>query len=344
MRPRATDFELFAIEETAADWFVRRRDGLPPEAEARYQAWVAADPRHAAAIFKLEATWDKVSFPFAIRRGQEAANVLDRWEARGRRRRGFFVTTGLATAAALVFAVLPSRPPPATAPRAVPMAVRPNIETLPDGSTVEFNAGAEITVEFTSDQRKVRLVTGEALFSVGKDAARPFVVWAGGVEVRAVGTAFVVRCETKEVGVLVTAGRVAVARMATGGPMESSGNMPLRAIEPIYLDAGRRVALATDRAGDVSPVIAHLSAEEIGAALAWRGRRVEFSRIPLADAAALFNRQNRVQLSLADAATGAMPISGVFWSDDPEAFVRLLESGLGVRSERSGDTIVLVNR
>lgn len=175
-----------------------------------------------------------------------------------------------------------------------------------------------------------------------KDAARPFVVAAGGVEVRAVGTAFAVRRDAAGVGIVVTEGRIAVEKAA--GPDEPAVGAVVPPSEPIYLDAGRRVALVAERTGAAVPAVVSLSAEEVDAALAWRDRRVEFSRMPLADVAALFNARNRVQLSISDRATAAIPISGIFWSDDPEGFARLLESGLGVRTERSADTLFLGSR
>ena len=83
------------------------------------------------------------------------------------------------------------------------MKVHPNIQTLPDGSTVELNSSAEIVLDFTPTMRGVRLVRGEALFMVRKDAGRPFVVTANGVTVRAVGTAFAVRHGDARIAVLV---------------------------------------------------------------------------------------------------------------------------------------------
>lgn len=344
MKTNAADFESSSIEETAADWFVRRRDGLAPEAERAYQAWVDADPRHAAAMAECHATWDIVSFPAVVKREREAGRVLDQRAAAQRRRPYWQAAAGLAAAAGLLFAFLPLRSPPKAALPAVAVAARPNLETLPDGSTVELNAGAEIAVKFTPERRSVRLVRGEAFFSVTKDIIRPFVVSASGVEVRAVGTAFAVRFDTDGVGVLVTEGRVAVEPVGPIAPTGSGTSELPPPAQPIFIDAGRRVALAVDRSSEPAPAVKPLSAEEVSAALAWRERRVEFSRMPLSDVAAHFNARNRVQLSISDRATAIIPISGIFWSDDPEGLVRLIESGLGVRSKRAADTIFLSSR
>ncbi|MGH7956064.1 MAG: iron-containing alcohol dehydrogenase, partial [Opitutaceae bacterium] len=77
------------------------------------------------------------------------------------------------------------------------------------GSVVELNVDADILVDFSPVRRAVRLVRGEAHFTVATDAARPFVVSAGGVEVRAVGTGFAVHFAPQEIAVLVTEGQVA---------------------------------------------------------------------------------------------------------------------------------------
>ncbi|MDT1837785.1 DUF4880 domain-containing protein, partial [Acinetobacter baumannii] len=45
---------LFA---TAAEWQVRRQDGLDSDEEALFQAWLAADARHQAAYARIDDVW-----------------------------------------------------------------------------------------------------------------------------------------------------------------------------------------------------------------------------------------------------------------------------------------------
>jgi transmembrane sensor len=68
---------------------------------------------------------------------------------------------------------------------------------------------------------------------------------------------------------------------------------------------------------------------------------VEFTDTPLSEAIALFNRENQLSLSLADETTAKLRITGVFWTDDPEGFARLLDSSLGIKSRSSPGHIVL---
>lgn len=65
---------------------------------------------------------------------------------------------------------------------------------LPDGTTVWLNAGSKIYFDndFAGATREVKL-EGEAYFDVTKNPNRPFIVHAGGINIRVLGTVFNVR-------------------------------------------------------------------------------------------------------------------------------------------------------
>ncbi|MFM9091497.1 MAG: FecR/PupR family sigma factor regulator, partial [Verrucomicrobiota bacterium] len=54
MRPPLPDDPADEIEQLAAEWLVRRGEGHPPAAAREFAAWRDADPRHAAAVARLE--------------------------------------------------------------------------------------------------------------------------------------------------------------------------------------------------------------------------------------------------------------------------------------------------
>jgi len=62
--------------------------------------------------------------------------------------------------------------------------------TLADGSIIELNTNSAIAVAFGRDERNVALEHGEAVFRVGKDSSRPFLVTVGDRDVRDIGTIF----------------------------------------------------------------------------------------------------------------------------------------------------------
>ncbi|OIN56116.1 FecR domain-containing protein [Arsenicibacter rosenii] len=85
--------------------------------------------------------------------------------------------------------------------------------TLPDGSTVELSPSSEISypTQFDGDKRQVTL-TGEAFFTVVRNPAKPFLVFADDVITKVLGTSFRVKAypDQKDIVVAVRTGKVAV--------------------------------------------------------------------------------------------------------------------------------------
>jgi transmembrane sensor len=192
---------------------------------------------------------------------------------------------------------------------------------------------SELRAEFTATERRVVLVRGEAHFTVVKDSARPFVVSAGNASVRAVGTAFNVRFDPKRVEVLVTAGTVQVADIRE----KSVARPPL-------VTAGQRVVIEQVAAAVRAPVAVSAAAStEIEETLGWQSARLVFSRTPLSEAVAAFNRHSPSgpRLVIGDRSLRARRLGGSFRASNIEGFVRLLEQSADVRVERRGNQIVL---
>jgi len=248
-------------------------------------------------------------------------------QLRRRRRRRVLVAAG-AAAVLLVIALAwpmsrPSAPMVSPSARAAAVAQAPARQTLPDGSVVELTGRARIVVNFDGATRRVALLRGQAHFQVAKDAAHPFVVSAGGVEVRAVGTAFSVDFAAQTVEVFVTEGRVAVESRA----VLSASSAPSA---PTFVDAGSRIIVDLDAnaATAAVPVVA-------------RAPRVVLSGTPLAKAIAMFNQHARVPLVLDDPSLGAVELSGVLRADNTDALLQLLKEQFGIVGERRDSAIVL---
>lgn len=328
------------IVKAAADWHVRHEIGLTPQEQTEFAAWLATSPGHAAAWRDVNATL----FAFAqVRAEGQAADFVAELARRRRQKRWRLITgsaLGLAAAIALLFWVRPATPPPREGE--MPVIVRTAEQVLPDGSRVELNAGAEIAVNYTAARREVRLVRGEAIFTVVKNPAKPFVVVSGNIEVRAVGTVFAVQLGAQAVDVLVTEGRVAVATAipSTGATVSTPDGATA---PPVFVDAGDQLVLpaAGSAAGQSRPI----SATEINRRLAWRQPRLQLSGTTLADAAELLNRENLMQIEIADPELGRLRLTGFFYLDDTRGFVHVLEANYGVQVERQpSGTVVLRSR
>lgn len=324
------------IDAVAAAWIGRRDTGLTVEDRRALEQWRNADPRHAEALARFEAAWSNLGR--ARRTGMSAAvtDELHALERRQRRNRSRLIAGGLAAclAGGLVFLARRSEPSAVPAESAQTLVLLPQRQTLPDGSLAEFPSGTALVVDFSAAQRRVVLGQGEAHFEVVHDSTRPFVVEAGDVGVRAVGTAFAVQRSPSAIEVLVTQGRVAVEQQAPNS----------RPRELATLDAGKLLVVETSRPGAARSLpltVQTVTKADLAGRLAWRNPRIEFSGAPLAQVIAAINRHNATKLVLEDADLAATALSGLFRADDTEAIVQMLERGFGVKAERRAGQIIL---
>lgn len=87
-------------------------------------------------------------------------------------------------------------------------SLSPTTLEMADGSLVTLNANSKIATEYSAQERRIRLIYGEAYFDVEKDASRPFVVSTQQQEFTAIGTEFNIKNRDKLLRLLVTEGRV----------------------------------------------------------------------------------------------------------------------------------------
>lgn len=250
---------------------------------------------------------------------------------------------------------------------------------LIDHSVVHLNTDTQVEVRFTDSARQVRLIRGEALFSVERDTHRPFRVRSNDIHVEALGTQFNINRRTADTVISVIEGRVAVARSfatvspAVGGSKPSRGNIAIEShdggvpttvpqqrgvkaagVPPNVLsEAGRTAsasALAVVGAGEQVRVSSDgmVEQEAIGdimLATAWRQRRLVFANTPLADVAAEVARYNVVpQLQIEGSALKSRRLTGVFAADDPESLILFLERDPALFVVRDGDTVIIRSR
>jgi transmembrane sensor len=209
--------------------------------------------------------------------------------------------------------------------------------TLPDGTVVRLNTDSEVVERFTAAERRVVLTRGEAHFAVTKDAARPFIVRAGSVEVRAVGTAFNVHLQSAAVEVLVTEGVVKLHPSA-GTPRAAAraGTIPL-------LNPGQRAVVALAPASpEVAVVVTTVNRAEIARTLAWQEPLLRLGGATLAEVVAYFERRTGRRVILADPALAGLRLGGRFRADDIDGFADVLAATLEIDVERADDgTLVL---
>ena len=355
------------IEEVAADWLTQRAEGFSSAQKREFERWHRVDPRHAAAVARLEAACALLEkMPLVRAELQPVVEFPVKPRVIASAKKIPVLRVVCAMAAALALAAFGwwqwARPQPSAQVYATATGGYERV-VLADGSVVELNANSEVRVDLLLNERRVGLVSGEAHFTVARDTSRPFVVSAHGVAVRAVGTAFNVRLAATSVEVLVTEGKVTVsdARPAlaavpsrdertaqTAMPLLSASGQAISG-SPTFLSANERtvIFLASEKSAfpipsAPSPIVEAVASEALREALSWQERKLVFAETPLRDVIAQFNRRNRVQLILGDASLGERPVGGTFAADNVEGFVRLLEGSGTITVERRDEMTVIL--
>ncbi len=360
-----------AIADAAALWLARHDRGLSAEEEREFAEWQSANPRHAVEFGQIDRAWAEFSIAKEDPDLVAMAQALERETfspARHSRRHWWYWGGGLAAAAAITAIVFqlprghsgaaPARTTaakmaaPATSYRVVPSEARQL--ALPDGSMVMLRGDSAVRADFSPASRRVHLVRGEAFFSVMPDGRRPFVVNAGAISVRAVGTAFNVRLESTAINVLVTEGTVRVDDTLRGEsllPATAQPADPERTADetgdaaPAVLPAGNRaiITLAGDSPGPTKAQVLAVSRGKMDQDLSWQNTYLEFNGTPLGEVMEAFNRHGGYRLELGDPSLERRQFGGTFRADNPEGFIRLLEKSAGIRAERSagGKHVVL---
>ena len=201
---------------------------------------------------------------------------------------------------------------------------------LSDGSTVQLAPQSSIALRYSESERALDLEGGEAHFAVAHDEARPFVVAAGAIRVRAVGTAFDVRRVRARVVVTVIEGKVEMAR---SGDAAATG-----AFGAIVVPAGSRVVW-DDETPRSAPVLA---AVEPSRALSWREGRLEYVREPLWAVVADLNRYSERPVEIADAKLRNLHVTTTVHTDSIREWLTGLPGTLPVGVEfENGRTVIV---
>lgn len=298
-----------AIDAAAAAWAARAdRAPLSDEDQSALEAWAAADPRRAGAYARARA----VNAHFNRARGLGAGFSPEQHPIARLAARRKFLKLGTAIAASSLIGVVGF----------LVHGLGERITTrkgdirrapLSDGSAVTLNTDSAIRTDFSDKLRRVELLRGEALFDVAKEAARPFVVVAGEVRVRAVGTSFTVRTHADgKVNVLVREGVVEVSRGSNGHPLRLAAS-----------NAAQVESAGEFRALSVEP-------GAVDRAMAWRQGQIDLDGLTLSQAAAEFARYSDRRIRIDDPTVASLKVTGLFSATDPDGFAKAAALSLGL--------------
>lgn len=192
-------------------------------------------------------------------------------------------------------------------------------QALADGSVVTLNTNSYLAVDFSDGERRIELRDGEAYFEVAHDPGRPFVVYAGEGQVRAVGTAFNVYAREESVAVTVTEGIVEVSAEPV-----ATGNQPAKRVTVNQsLVYRNKLGLVTER-----------DSAWVGKRLAWRQHKLYFDNTSLEAFVDQLNRYSPGRIMIMDPALRDLRVGGVFKAGDSASALAALEASFDVEPVR----------
>jgi len=342
--------ENLKIGAEAADWYLRLREPAsdpkdpyfdPEVRDAAFMEWVTRSPVHLRLYLEAEETAHRLQCLQAARRvnietllekmrPDKNAEVIPLFgyaapsaPSKSRRRVAFGIAASIAilTTGGLL-AWNASR-----APEYVTGVGEQRTCKLEDGSVVVLNTDSRVRVDYSSTERHIELLRGEALFAVEHNAKRPFTVSTNQTRIRAVGTQFNVRRSRDDTDVIVVEGIVQITDASTGATPIRTDTKPVTSASAIATTAAlQEIRLAAgEEAHVVSGQIQKKTDGDVARAVLWRQRRLSFSRTPLATVAAEFNRYNKTKISIENLPEGGLKLSGIFDADRPLALIRYIQ-------------------
>ena len=342
--------------DDSADWEAIARyfaGESTPDETAAVRQWLEANPVEAAALSALgdataqlpTATPPGLDVEAALRRVAERRDAADVIPIDSRRalrtaprvavparRRQPFALPAAAAAVLLVGGGLwwhsmqnrgYTNPPAAAATFATAAGKRDSVR-LADGTRVLLAPESRLTVAagYGTTVREVEL-TGEAYFDVHHDAARPFLVRAGGAAIRDIGTTFTVRATgDAEVRVAVTSGSVSVAP-ASAAP--NAGVVLQPGDAATYAATGQTLV---QRGGAADPDTA------------WTSGRLVFREAPVSTVRTELRRWYGIDLVI-DSSFASRHLSMTVDGESPDQVLQVIALSLGAKVERQGSTAIL---
>ncbi len=212
-----------AALEQASKWFLRMKNAEPDHGDrSKFEAWLMASESHRQAYQKVAETWEDFDSSEQVKNISRAMSMRKMDEdIRKRDRASTFAKLGVVVAIGLssIFAFNQWQEWRAKPLETIAQASAPGhmvSRFLSDGTKLTLDAHSDTQVVYYRDKRYIKLLKGQAVFEVVKDADRPFIVESDHARITVKGTRFVVNMIDHKTVVAVDHGKVLVETMAAG--------------------------------------------------------------------------------------------------------------------------------
>ena len=317
-----------SLEDEALEWVVRLHTGqVSDQDRCGCEAWQRLSPAHQLAFHNAEALWKEIGHVRAAPRSPTQATRparlhQHRWWPR--LRRWSLVACFLLATGWFLWEPLLNQYRIQTAHHRTGVGQQEQI-VLQDGSHVTLNTDTALNVVYSPERREIRLLAGEAAFTVAPDRNRSFIVQSGDVTTRALGTQFVVRRHPHSVTVTVSEHAVQVS------------TSPTKTAMPLVLNEGQQASYS-EEGGWTSP-----HAVDWKKRSAWqRGKLIVEDQL-LGTVIEELNRYRPGRILILNPALRTLNVTGVFDLTDPDAALRMIQRTLRIHETSLSPYLVLLH-
>jgi transmembrane sensor len=341
------------LEEQAGYWVLNQHSQQwTPVQQSELRAWLAQSENHRREYARALAIWQQLerfksaSFP--------ARQAAQRQRTKHIRRRQVFKSSvramaGVTLAVLLAFGV---------SDRLSTMLYRTGkgqqqTVALADGSVINLNTDTELQVKITRTSRSVRLIHGEAFFTVSHDENRPFEVIAAQGRIRDIGTRFNIYNAADYTQVTVTEGEVEVMTKKVIDPASAASAkqsqllldrpdwgrsifngikqlLEIQAFDAnsaVHITAGQQ--LAYNNQGELGGLIP----ADASQVTSWREGRLVFELSPLAEVATQIARYHPIDFQFTNAKLKDLKVSASFNTGNLQLILSTLQATFPIKVE-----------
>jgi transmembrane sensor len=324
--------------DQASTWIAKLDRGLTSSEHKELQAWLAADQNHREVFLSMAKLWDKMD---ALER---LADLFPRQKSAPPRRNRWQMGMAASVLVALLVGLISNGPwqnlfeSPAQVTHRVAyktaIGESKTIE-LPDRSTVKLNTNSALQVTYTADNRLLELQAGEIHVEVAHDTSRPLSVLAHDQIIQAVGTAFNVQMKQQEVELIVTDGKVIIAKLANKSPVLAKSLIMPR--DSMTVSKGQIASLSSLRT-----TLDNIESSDIKANLSWQQGNLVFKGESLEEAMAEVSRYTAIEFQFSDDAIKNIKIAGRFKTGDINGLIGALNQNFKIKTDRLPNNVILL--
>ncbi len=319
------------IEDEALVWLMRTTSGnITPQQQQGLADWLSQSTAHRSAFEATQNLWQGLGElrdrPLISKNRIQTTIGVITPEKNTIQQQNRYATLRMSFAAAAslaLFAVLFNMNPIWQAEYRTAVGQQQTV-ILSDGSTVYLNSGSALDPDYSPEQRRVKLLAGEAEFVVSKDKSWPFIVVADEQEIKALGTDFMVRKQDQGISVTVIESSVQISQPE------------LSAIAPVVLHPGEHLVSKTGQQPDPITTV------DSDNARSWRFNRLIFESESLDKVIAEINRYRSGHVFLGRPSLASYRVSGVFNINELDTLLTVINKTLPIKSVAlSGRYVVL---